>query len=111
MPQPWSVEFVNDNAEDEFRELPADVRAKLVHIAEMIEALGLPQVSKPHVKQVEGKIWEMRASGESGHARGLYATAPGQRVVMLNFFQKKSNKVPKKKIRLARDRMEEIADA
>jgi phage-related protein len=71
------------------------VRAKLVNIAEMIEAVGLPQLSKPHVKQVEGKAWEMRASGEAGHARGLYTTATGQRVVMLRFFQKKSNKAPK----------------
>jgi phage-related protein len=111
MPQSWSVEFINDNAEGEFRELPADVRAKFIHIVEMIEEIGLPHIGKPHVKQVEGKVWEMRATGGSGHARGLYATAPGQRVVMLNFFQKKSNKVPKKQIRLAEDRMEEIADA
>jgi len=102
----WSVEFLSDAVEDEFMALPAQSRAKLMRVAELMEDLGLPSLGMPHVKQVDGKLWEMRASGNVGFARGFYAAAPGKRVVLLRFYQKKSNKAPKREIRLALERME-----
>lgn len=111
MPMPWSVEFLNDAVEDEFMALPVQSRAKFMRIAELIEDLGLPSLGMPHVKQVEGKLWEMRAASANGHARGFYTAAPGKRVVLLRFYNKKSNKAPKREVRLALERLEDMPDA
>jgi phage-related protein len=111
MPDSWSVEFLNDAVQHEFMALPVGARAKFMRIAELIEDLGLPSVGMPHVKQVEGKLWEMRTGGADGHARGFYTAAPGKRVVLLRFYNKKSNKAPKREVRLALERMEDTPDA
>jgi phage-related protein len=55
---------------------------------EAIEALGLEHFHEPHVKHVEGKLWELRAKAADGIARGLYVTATGRRVIVLHVFVK-----------------------
>ena len=35
-----------------------DMRARLARIAKLIEEKGLERVDEPHVKHIEGRIWE-----------------------------------------------------
>jgi len=59
----------------------------------------------PHVRHVCGKLWEMRL----GTGRALYTTAKGRRlVVVLHAFVKKTGKIPRRAIDLARQRAKEI---
>jgi hypothetical protein len=51
------------------------MRARLARIAKLIEEKGLERVGEPHVKHVEGRLWEMRLKGRSGISRALYVTA------------------------------------
>ncbi len=88
----WSVETLNVTVDAELSALPPDMRARFVRIAELIEAVGLPNVREPHVKHVRGPIWEFRLKGKAGIARALYITVRGQRVVVLRVFVKKSQK-------------------
>ena len=53
---PWSVETLNDTVDAELAELPPDMRARLVRIAELIESVGLPNVGGPHVRHVRGTL-------------------------------------------------------
>jgi phage-related protein len=39
---------------------------------EMVETVGLEQLHEPHVKHIEGKLWELRAKAAEGIARGFY---------------------------------------
>jgi hypothetical protein len=39
----WTVETMNETVDAELAELPADMRARLVRIAELIEQVGLPK--------------------------------------------------------------------
>jgi hypothetical protein len=55
----WSVEILNDAVVAEIEEWPNKVRAALAKIVERIETLGLTQVHEPHVKHLQGKLWEM----------------------------------------------------
>jgi len=38
----WSVETLDETVDAELSALPADMRARLVRIADLIEAVGLP---------------------------------------------------------------------
>jgi phage-related protein len=104
----WSVETLNDTVDEELAALPEDMRARFVRIAELIAAVGLPQVGEPHVKHIQGAIWEIRLKGKSGIARALYVTVKVQRVVVVRVFVKKTQKTPAREIRLAIERAKEL---
>jgi len=97
----WTVETLSEIVDGEIEALPADMRARLVRIAELIEEKGLERVGEPHLKHVEGRLWEMRLSGRSGVARVLYVAATNRRVVLLRFFVKKTQATPRREIDLA----------
>jgi hypothetical protein len=42
----WTVETLNETVDAELAELPADMRARLVRISELIESVGLPNVKE-----------------------------------------------------------------
>jgi phage-related protein len=100
----WTVSTLNKTVDAEIEALPADMRARLVRISELIAAVGLEQVGLPHVRPVQTPLWEIRLSGQSGIARALYVTARGKRVVILRAFVKKTQKTPNSEIKLALER-------
>ena len=104
----WTVEVLDHRVEKELDDLPTDLRARLARIVELIEAVGLPNVREPHVKHLDGKLWELRVKGRDGIARAIYVTTRGRRVVILHAFQKKSQKTPRSTLRLAKNREREI---
>ena len=104
----WTVETLNEAVDAELADLPADMRARLVRIAELIEGVGLPNVREPHVKHIRGTIWEIRLTGKAGIARALYMTVRGQRVVILRVFVKRTQKIPSHEIDLALQRAKEL---
>ena len=97
----WTVETLNDVVDAEIEKLPADMRARFVHIARLIEEFGLERVREPHVKHLGGPLWEMRMKGRDGISRALYVTATGERVVVVRVFVKKTQKTPNREIELA----------
>ena len=99
---------MNVTVDTELSDLPADMRARLVRITELIEAVGLPNVKEPHVRRLRGPLWEIRLKGTSGIARALYVTAREQRVVILRAFVKKTEKTPTGEIDLALQRAKEV---
>ncbi len=74
----------------------------------MVEEMGLRQMREPHVKHLDGKLWELWAKAEKGFARGLYVAVTGRRVVVLHVCEKKAEKTPLRAIGLAKARMREI---
>ncbi len=108
MQNSWEVEFVNEDAEEEFENLPEDIQAKLIRISELIEKYGLNQVGMPYVRHLQGKLWEMRGKGKDGIARSIYVAAAEKRVVILHVFLKKTLKTPQKNINIALLRLKEV---
>jgi phage-related protein len=105
----WRVEAINAIVAAELDALPNDMLARLKRISELIQAHGLERMREPHVKHLEGRLWEMRLSGRAGIARAIHVTATGRRVVILRAFVKKTQATPQHEIRLARQRAKEIA--
>lgn len=104
----WAVETLNETVDAELAELPADMRARLVRISELIESVGLPNVKEPHVRHIRGSLWEIRLKGKAGVARALYVTAKEQRAVIVRAFVKKTEKTPSGEIELALQRAKEV---
>ncbi len=104
----WRVEFLNDNVVAEVNGLPTDIRAKFLHIAEMMIAVEPQRMREPHVKPLRDKLWEMRMSGKDGIGRVIYVLASNRRIVVLHAFVKKTQKTPPQAIQLALVRAKEI---
>jgi len=88
--------------------LPADMRARLVRISELIESVRVLNAKEPHVRHIRGQLWEIRLKGKAGIARALYVTARAQRVVILRAFIKKTEKTPTGEIDWALQRAKEL---
>jgi len=96
---------------EEFSELPEDMQAKYIRIAELIEASGPALVREPYVKPVGDGLYEIRMSGRDGIARALYITAKQRRVVVVLVFVKKTQKTPPNVLKLARKRAKEFEES
>ena len=98
---PWTVETLNALVDEEVAALPADMRARLVRLTELIEQIGFDALPSDSVKHLEDGLWELRVTGRDGISRALYVTAPGRRI-------KKTQKTPPRELEVARRRAKEI---
>lgn len=104
----WSAEILNETVAGEIEALPADMYARFLRLADRIEEAGLESLREPHVKHLEGKLWEMRLTGRAGIARALYVTTIGRRVVVVRAFIKKTQVTPRSEIEIALKRAKEV---
>ena len=101
----WTV-TLHALAEPELLALPADMRARFLHIAEMLEDLGPQRVGLPHIRPLESKLWEMRMQGRDGIARAVYVAIQDRRLLVLHVFVKKTQTTPRAAIAMALKRLE-----
>jgi phage-related protein len=104
----WTVITLNNVVDAEVQALPADMRARLVRLSEIIEEHGLNALPRDVVQHLEDKLWELRLSGKAGISRAIYVTATGQRVVIVRVFVKKTQKTPTRELKLARERAKQV---
>ena len=105
----WVVKY-DERLEEWLETIPADIKAKVLRIVDMLVMFGPHNVREPYVKHVEGqkKLFEIRAKGKDGIARVFYCTIDGQRIILLHGFTKKTDKKPKREIDIAVKRMQEV---
>ena len=103
----WKVTFYSDKVEKETLAFPAGILADLLHILEMIEALG-PNLGKPNTAAMSDGLFEIRARGKEGIGRSLFAVVVDREVVILHSFVKKTQKTPKKELDRARKRLKDL---
>lgn len=84
------------------------MRARFRRIVELIQGYGLEHLREPHVKHLEGPLWEMRMKGKDGISRAIYVTAKSRRVVVVRVFVKKAQKTPRREIDLALERAKRV---
>ena len=103
----WTVETV-PAVDAEIAALPVALRARLLRLLETVENVGLETLRAPHVRHLDGKLWELRVRARGDIARGIYVTATDRRVVVLHVFAKKSRKTPRRALATARERMKQV---
>lgn len=101
----WTV-VLHPLAEPELKALPVDIQARFVHVAELLEGFGPQRVGLPHIRPLEGKLWEMRMQGRDGIARAVYAAIQNRRLLVLHMFVKKTQTTPRSALEIARKRLE-----
>jgi phage-related protein len=104
----WTVELLDQRVRDELAALPQDIQARFKRIVRIMEEHGLEKMREPYVKHLEGKLWEMRLSGQDQIGRAVYVTVTGRRVVVVHLFVKKTQKTPSSALRIARQRAKEV---
>ena len=103
----WTISF-HEAARSEYLDLPVDLQARLERVAALIETHGLEHLPGKFARHIEGRLWEFRLKGKDGIARALYVTVSGRRIVIVRVFVKKTQKTPRREIRLALERAEEV---
>ena len=103
----WRITFYNRKVKLQVLAFPEGILANFLHIAELIEEFG-PTIGMPFTRSIKSGLFEIRAKGKEGIARALYCSLAGKELVILNAFVKKTQKMPKKELALARKRMKEI---
>lgn len=105
----WTVDLCRE-AEAELLAMPPDIRARFLHVAELLQAFGPRQVGMPHVRHLDGKLWEMRMKGRDGIARAVYVARTGRRLIVLHVFVKKTQKTPRGALDIALARLRRLTD-
>ncbi len=77
------------------------------HTLEMIEDLG-PNLGKPHTASMGDGLFEIRAKGKEGIGRSFFAIVVDNEIVILHSFIKKSQKVPKKELKRAKEYLQQF---
>lgn len=76
-------------------------RAKCLMILELLEEKG-NELREPFGKHLEEGIFELRAKTRGGAVRVLYFFYAGGKIIITNGFIKKTQKAPRKEIKLAK---------
>src|SRR5205085_4185158 len=73
------------------------MQARFRRIVELIQGYGLERVHEPHIKHLQGPLWEMRMKGKDGISRAVYVTAKGRPRV-----RQETQKTPRPEVEIAK---------
>jgi len=104
----WTVEALDARVEREIRSLPAGLQGRYLRLADMLQEHGPQALGMPHVRHLEGRLWEMRLKAREGIARAVYVCVTGRHIVVLHTFVKKTEKTPRRALETARQRLKEM---
>ena len=83
--------------------LDITTQRKFFYKIELLKSFG-KRLPEPHAKHLEGGIYELRFRGTDDVVRVLYFFFAGNKIILTNAFKKKTKKIPKKEIKLAKQR-------
>jgi phage-related protein len=86
---------------------PAGIQARYIHLTQRMRAFG-PDLGLPHSRAMSQGLFELRLKSKEGIGRVFFGILPGQRIMMLHAFVKKSQKTPAKELGIARRRLKEV---
>ncbi|MEC7816027.1 MAG: type II toxin-antitoxin system RelE/ParE family toxin [Pseudomonadota bacterium] len=102
----WEIEFYG-KVDEELAAMPPKIQARMIRLMELMEKHGA-NLGEPHTKPLGGDLFEIRAKAKEGIGRGIFCYMHGQRIIILHVFVKKDQKIPKKDLTLARERLKEV---
>ena len=103
----WSIEYYNSVVEESVLDLPDGLLARYLRLADLMLEFG-PNLGMPHTKAIKDGLFELRIKSKEGIARAFYCTVIKKQIFILHIFIKKSQKTPKKELKLAMSRLKEV---
>lgn len=85
--------------------LPQPLRMRVISNIDLIEIYGL-NLRAPLSKKITNKIYELRIQGEN--SMRIFYCFQKEKFYLLHIFRKKSQKLPKKEMKIALDRLKQI---
>jgi phage-related protein len=105
----WQIQYYDHKLEKEILALPDGLLARYLRLTDLMLEFG-SNLGLPHTKSIENGLFELRVKSKEGIARVFFCTKVGKKIVMLHSFIKKSQKTPKKEIKIAKTRMSEVLE-
>jgi len=105
----WNIEYFSSDVENKILALPDGLQARYFKLTDMMLIHG-SNLGLPHTKPLSDGLFELRLKSKEGISRVFYCTKVGENIVMLHSFMKKSQKIPKKEIDVARKRLKEVKE-
>jgi phage-related protein len=110
----WTIEYyITDDGAAPVREflhrLDDKTYARFLWSFEQLRVRNVT-AREPLVKHLEGKLYELREESQTNIYRIVYFFFTGRRIVLLNGFQKKSQKTPRSEISMAMIRMKRFLE-
>jgi phage-related protein len=113
LPQLWTIEdYQEEDGTDPVAAYVASLtsaeRGRVKTRLTILAQQGL-SARKEYIKNIRGKIWELRFPNSQNNPRILFFAIVGRRIVLLHGFSKTgkaTDKVPEREIKIAEERME-----
>ncbi len=103
----WKIKFYNKSVEQSVDKLEKSIKFKMLAIFNMMLEHG-PDLGMPFTKAMGKGLFEARAKGQAGIARGFFCIVSNTTIMILHVFVKKTEKTPKKELDLAIKRLKEV---
>src|SRR3990167_1247460 len=103
----WKITYYNQSVVSEVDNLEKSIKAKYLTIIDTMLEEG-PNLGMPFTKAMGKGLFEIRAKGQAGIARGFFCTISNNTIVILHVFVKKTEVTPKKELDLAIKRIREV---
>jgi phage-related protein len=103
----WQITYYSEDVRKIIDSWPVGIRAFYARITDRIKLYG-PNLGMPFTRSMGNGLFEIRAKGKEGIGRAFFCTIVGNNVIILHAFIKKSKKTPKKELRIALQRLEEV---
>ena len=107
------VFYIKDNGECPVAEfldsLDIKLSSKMAGLIMLLERNG-NDLREPYSKYIEDGIFELRVKHSSNIIRVLYFFVVGKKIVMTNGFVKKTNKTPKRELKIAKQYRDEYME-
>mgnify|MGYP000042697645 FL=1 len=105
----WRILYYNRNLEQEILNLPDGLLARYFHLTDLMIEFG-SNLGLPHTKAIDKGLFELRIKSKEGIARVFFCTKIGKKIIILHSYIKKSQKIPKRELKLAISRMNEVKE-
>ncbi len=105
----WQIIYYNENLEQEILNLPDGLLARYFHLTDLMIEFG-SNLGLPHTKAIDKGLFELRIKSKEGLARVFFCTKIGKKIIMLHSYIKKSQKIPKRELKIAISRMQEVKE-
>ena len=103
----WRILYYNRNLEQEILNLPDGLLARYLHLTDLMIEFG-SNLGLPHTKAIDKGLFELRLKSKEGIARVFFCTKIGKKIIILHSYTKKSQKIPKRELKIAISRMNEV---
>lgn len=105
----WQILYYNRNLEQEILNLPDGLLARYFHLTDLMIEFG-SNLGLPHTKAIDKGLFELRIKSKEGIARVFFCTKRGKKIIILHSYIKKSQKIPKRELKSAISRMNEVKE-